>query len=96
MRPEDADTWTVAGSLVDLEDLAEAACHGGCMDSHRATPRCSKTRPTERDVSLLVYVDCCDVCDGIVVAEGVIPLLAALSCDWSAFELAQVALLSRV
>ena len=54
-----------------------AACHGGRMHNHLATPRCLMTRQKERDVRLHACVGWSDVCamNGAVVVLLLVPLL---------------------
>ena len=60
---------------------AEVACHGGQEDSHRKTPRCSKTRQTVLAWTLVECDGSNDVCEKLVVA--VAPLAPRL-CERSA------------
>lgn len=60
-----------------VDSSGEVACHGGCRDSHRATPRCPKTtRPKERGVSRGGVYDSTDDVYATIGVVAVLPLLA--------------------
>ena len=64
-----------AGTQKEGSRREVAACHGGCMDSHHATPRCWMTRQTARDENLrgVVWNDVCAT-NGAVVALPLVRL----------------------